>query len=198
MNYILLISGKKQSGKDTLYEIIKKNTRDSFTRVAFADSLKEKSLAALNTIFGIHVSKDIFIDEKQKEAPLHLPNINKIITPRYFLQIFGTEFIRNTLDENYWVKTAWIKILKDLPKQNIVITDCRYPNEIEEIKKCAEQLGYYKVVTIRLNRKRPFFSKKEHSSETALDKYKKFDYIYNNNGSLEDLENFAKELLSHL
>ena len=41
-------------------------------------------------------------------------------------------------------------------------------------------------------------SQKNHISETILDNYDKFDYVIDNSGTLEDLENKAKEILEKI
>lgn len=70
---------------------------------------------------------------------------------------------------------------------NWIITDVRFPNEAKSIK---DRSG----IVIRVNRgdKKP--SENLHESETALDDYK-FDYVIENNGTLEELVSRVKEVL---
>lgn len=80
-------------------------------------------------------------------------------------------------------------------QQNWIITDVRFPNEVEAIKKRGG-------IVIRINRDQVFMNQKraiktkeqgfEHPSETALDDYKDFDVTINNHGTLEDLFNEVK------
>lgn len=60
-----------------------------------------------------------------------------IISPRKAYQLFGTEFGRNMLSDSVWVDIA--------PKKNVVITDCRFPNEAAWVRKNNGKL-------IRVNR----------------------------------------------
>lgn len=204
MKTVILISGKKGYGKDTLCSFIQKNSRQSFVRVAYADTLKEMTALFVQQILQLDVPKEVFFDAKLKEEPITIPFVEKQITPRYLLQVFGTEFIRDKFDTNYWVKVAWNKIISKYPSDNIIITDCRFPNEIKIFKQFASQTNEYKVITVRINKSsvktkaKKFFAPKEHPSETALDSYKKFDFTYNNISSLEDLEKFACELIQKL
>ena len=137
-----------------------------------------------------------------------------ILTPRLLLQIIGTECIRDKVHPNAWVnalfadyKAKWVptgdsvaeedvSIEKEYP--NWIITDVRFPNELEAIKKRGG-------ISIRVNRNpinitvegqklhvnqedynKHILKKEEHPSETALDNAE-FDYIIENNSSIEDL-----------
>lgn len=74
---------------------------------------------------------------------------------------------------------------------NWIITDCRFPNEVEAVKIRGG-------VIVRVNRKRYVDYNGQmieafdvHPSETALDDYT-FDYVIDNNGTLEELEKKVK------
>lgn len=85
-------------------------------------------------------------------------------------------------------------IIKNYP--NWIITDCRFSNELEAIK---DRNG----ISIRVNRlnkyeesfKAVYDKTQEHPSETALDNAI-FDYTIDNNGSIEDLIDRVKEILT--
>lgn len=75
---------------------------------------------------------------------------------------------------------------------NWIITDLRFPNEAKAIK---SKDG----ITIRINRPNMFNAAIkslaiEHESETALDDYE-FDYVIENNGTIDDLIEKVKEIL---
>ena len=83
---------------------------------------------------------------------------------------------------------------------NWIITDCRFSNELEAVKKRGG-------ITIRVNRpcnicggsgyhkmSCPVSKSGEHYSETALDK-SKFDYVIENSGSVEELIEKVKQIL---
>lgn len=78
-----------------------------------------------------------------------------------------------------------------LPKSNWVITDMRFPNELEAVK----ERGF----SIRVERPKDILEMgqimpKEHPSETALDNAE-FDYTIDNNGTIEELVEKVKEIL---
>ena len=68
-----------------------------------------------------------------------------------------------------------------------IITDCRFKNELQAIK---DRDG----IVIRVNRNNSLFKSVIHESETALDNAK-FDYIIDNNGTIEELIEKVKEIL---
>ena len=149
------------------------------------------------------------------------------LTPRKLLQLLGTECGRNIIHPNVWVnalfaeykpKEAPYKHLGDLLEDkhhgllnspNWIITDMRFPNELQAVK---DRGG----ITIRVNRPDIYDSgikmyhhskgvstmteeykkakRNEHPSETALDTAK-FDYVIDNNGSIEDLIEKVREIL---
>ena len=62
-------------------------------------------------------------------------------TPRKALQIVGTDLFRNRLYEDTWidiVENKITKILEARPDARIVITDCRFENEIDLVRKFHE------------------------------------------------------------
>ena len=136
------------------------------------------------------------------------------LTPRLLLQLLGTECGRQIIHPNIWVNAVMSNYKKELidydrdelrNKYSIygsfpdwIITDTRFPNEADAVK---SRDG----INIRINRlnkelldtNEKFndeFNKHHHPSETALDNYT-FDYVIDNNGTIEDLIVKVKEIL---
>jgi len=131
------------------------------------------------------------------------------LTPRKLLQLLGTDCGRNIIHNNIWVNALFAnykgfvpgKILSNSGRadyiyrqeaSNWIITDVRFPNELEAIK---SRDG----VTIRVNKfdgltMGQIGKPKEHESETALDDAK-FDYVIDNNGSIDELIEKVKQIL---
>ena len=74
--------------------------------------------------------------------------------------------------------------------QLAVVTDTRYPNEIQRIKH-----EFSDVVTIRITR--DSVEKLKHPSETALDQWADWDYVVENNGSLEEFQKKILEIVNN-
>ena len=120
------------------------------------------------------------------------------MTVREFLQKLGTEAMRDGLHTNVWVNALfadykpvvkeWDELGNDTLVQypNWIITDMRFPNEMEAVVK-------RKGITIKVVR--PGTITGEHPSETALDDAY-FDHVISNNGSLEDLVEKVKQILT--
>ena len=110
------------------------------------------------------------------------------LTPRLLLQVVGTDLFRNQLHPNTWVNASFANYLNNA----WIFTDVRFPNELEAIKK-------RKGITIRVNRglverTGKMIQGPEHISETALDDAK-FDYVIENNGTIEELIEQVKKIL---
>ena len=168
------LCGQKRVGKDTGAELLINNY--GFKRFAFADALK-------NACKNIFLLDDEQVNGKHKETIDERWNIS----PREIFQKFGTEIFRNNLDmyfpnlkdhkQNFWVYRfkLWIKEeYKKNPDQNIVITDIRFPNEMQIVKD-------FGGIIIKIKRN-TFESIDNHSSEVLIDSLKE-DYLIYNDGS---------------
>ena len=209
---IIGLGHKKQVGKDTVANIIcSLNTK--FEKKSFAHKLKQ--IASI--LFNVPIEKWEDPEFKERiigygeEKLINGVNTREGITPRTILQKIG-EILRNNLYENVWVNAllnaSMLKpaeasyeegtegetiqdsiacgittVKKELP--DWIITDVRYKNEAEAIK----SLG---GILIKVDRETGY--KDNHISETALDDYQDWDYVIDNNGTLEELIDKVKEL----
>lgn len=138
------------------------------------------------------------------------------ITYRELLQKLGTEAMRNGLHENVWVNALFADYKIAYPREGItyseqdlpnwIITDMRFPNEMDVIKAkggiTIRVNRFYnnniKIPTITDNGAKYFIEADgipEHPSETALDDHK-FDYVIDNNGSISDLIDKVRDILT--
>lgn len=112
---------------------------------------------------------------------------------RRILQIYGTEIFRKRVQDNYWIKQTKKRVI-DSKADIVLITDVRFPNEIEGMYS-----DNYELFTIRVDRKNESTNTvNEHDSETALDEYNHFVYRVDNNGSLIDLKDAAMSIISNI
>ena len=174
---IISITGKISSGKDTIADIIMQYT-------PYHDWEIKKFAGKLKVIAEIlsGVPKINFEDQEFKKQDMG-PNWG--MTYRDLLQRLGTEAMRNGLHENVWVNALFadyhFNIEEDEQMPNWLITDCRFPNELEAVKA-------HKGITIKVIRDSGNTVGTTHASETALDDYTEWDYVVDNNGSIEDLK----------
>jgi hypothetical protein len=119
------------SGKDTAADYLVNS--HGFRRDSFANTLKD----AVACVFGWD---RIMLEGRTKEARewreqvdpwwaerLNMPNL----TPRWVLQYWGTEVCRTGFHDDIWIASLENKMRKT--KDNIVISDVRFPNEIKSI-----------------------------------------------------------------
>jgi len=187
------ISGYAGSGKDLAANIIRYLTdgcddymsfddymhqlfMPKFEVVRFADNLKK----CASIILGCSLSE--LEDRRYKESNLGQEWSNN--SPRTLLQKLGADFGRNMIHPDIWVNST---IATYIPEKDWIVPDVRFENEADAIKNKGG-------VLIRLNRITNADST-VHESESALDNYFKFDYIIDNNGSIDELIKVIKDIL---
>lgn len=170
---IIILSGKARSGKDTSLEILKKKYEQNGLKVIslfYASYIKE---------YAKKISNWDGSDETK---------------PRTLLQVLGTDIIRNTIDDKFFIN----RIIEDIKVYSkffdvIIIGDARFVEEIEDIKN-----NFCNVISVNIRREnKDLLTKKEqlHITETALDNYENYDYVIENNGTIEELERKLEEMI---
>lgn len=186
---IIGICGLIGSGKGTVADYLVKH--HNFVKISFADKLKD-SVATLfdwprNLLEGDTVESRNW---REKPDQYWSNELNKPISPRYVLQVFGTECMREGFFDEIWVSMVKKKILEQ-PDVNWVIPDTRFPNEVEMIKSIKGQ-----VFRIVRGPDPKWFSDfyelgiqptDVHASEWAW-AHEKFDQIIDNNKDLNHLQ----------
>ena len=197
---IIGICGLIGAGKDTAADYLV--NFHEFRRDSFAATLKD----AVASVFGW--DRDL-LEGRTKTARewreqidpwwaarLNMPNL----TPRLALQLWGTEVCRKGFHDEIWIASVENKIRQS--KDNIVISDCRFPNEIASIRNAGGR-----VIRITRGQNPDWFAvarrnpelmsiqhPEVHASEyswAATD----FDFVIDNNGSIEDLYSDLKNLV---
>ena len=172
---IILIGGKARSGKDTLADfIINKISSDS------------KKVCKLQVSAYIKYYATHYFGWNGKEET----------KPRELLNKIGTEIIRDKIDPNFHIN----RLIQDIKVLSyfydvFVVSDVRFPVEIERIKKEFDDVTTIKV--IRENNELTL-EEQNHSTENSLDNYNNFDYVVINDKSLEDLEEEAMKILTEV
>jgi hypothetical protein len=188
---------KRGSGKDTAGAYLAKHYNAH--RVAFADPIK---VGAMITYGLTH--EQCFGEKKNDVDPFWGT------TPGKLQQIEGSDLHRLELaelmperfgDMDLWVRMAERRI-NALTNRLFVITDVRFPNEAEKIKKMGGLLVRvdceFEERMRRLGDDPDNPSRDDsHISETALDGYADWDFILDNNGTLDDLKEGVETILRH-
>lgn len=196
---IIGICGFIGSGKDTAADYLV--NFHEFRRDSFAATLKD----AVAAVFGWDRE---LLEGRTKQARewreqvdtwwaerLSMPEL----TPRLVLQLWGTEVCRKSFHDDIWIASLEARLRNS--KDNIVISDCRFPNEIKAIKDAGGkviwvqrgELPSWHIMAAKANAGDPYAAEKlkslgVHASETAW-VGTDFDYILDNNGTVDDLYN---------
>jgi len=155
---IIAFAGRKQSGKTTLatqivnwvYEL--EQLEDQAVIYNFADPLKNVCMDVLGLDF-----EQCYGTDEQKNELVNCYKDGNQMTARQVLQVVGTEFFRS-IQHNVWADATIRRIQQDNPLVAL-IGDCRFPNEVEAVKKAGGTV-------IKLTRN---LYNSDHASETALD-----------------------------
>jgi hypothetical protein len=132
---IIGVCGFIGSGKDTIADYL--TNFHGFRRESFANSLKD----AVAHVFGwdrtmLEGRTKTAREWREQVDPwwaerLNMPNL----TPRWVLQYWGTEVCRKAFHDDIWIASLENKLRNS--KDDIVISDCRFPNEIKSIKEAG-------------------------------------------------------------
>jgi hypothetical protein len=148
---------------------------------SFADPLKEFCMNVFGLTYeqcyGTEQQKNSYTKLKWENMPSEASfetqndSLYGFMKAREVLQYFGTEIVRQMCN-NAWVNATVNKISQENP-QLALITDARFPNEIDGITEVGG-------ITIRLLRN--VAGADEHPSETALDNYPldKYSFVLDN------------------
>ena len=207
---IIGVCGFIGSGKDTIADYLV--NLHHFRRESFANTLKD----AVAQVFGWDRT---MLEGRTKQARewreqvdpwwakrLGIPHL----TPRYILQQWGTEVCRKNFHDDIWIASLENKLRNS--RDDVVISDCRFPNEIDAIKQAggivvrvvrgAEPEWYDAAVSLNRGPNgnstwalsgRRLEQLGVHASETAW-VGTKFDVVLDNNGTLDDLYQQVKRL----
>jgi hypothetical protein len=197
MTTIIGVCGFIGSGKDTAADYLV--NFHEFRRDSFAATLKDAVAAVFSWDRELLEGRTKEAREWREQVDpwwakkLEMPEL----TPRWVLQYWGTEVCRRGFHDDIWIASLEARLRNS--KDNIVISDCRFPNEIKAIKEAGGkviwvqrgELPSWHIMAGKANNGDAFAREKLkhlgiHASETAW-VGTKFDAIIDNNGSIDDL-----------
>jgi hypothetical protein len=202
---IIGVCGFIGSGKDTIADYLV--NFHEFRRESFASTLKD----AVAAVFGWDRT---MLEGRTKEAREWREQVDPwwaarldmpTLTPRWVLQYWGTEVCRKAFHDDIWIASLENKLRNS--KDHVVISDCRFPNEISSIKNAGGQIVWVQRgtlpewydVAVDANRGsnvaiNELKMRKIHASETAW-VGTEFDAIIDNNSTIDDLYQQAQTLV---
>ena len=209
---IIGVTGFIGSGKDTVANYL--TTHHGFKKLSFAGSLKD----AVASVFGwdremLEGNTKSSREWREQVDPWWAARLNMPhLTPRWILQYWGTEVCRNHFHNDIWVASVQNKLRQ--ATDDIVITDCRFANEVLAIKEVGG-------ITTRVERgarpewynaaiafnKGPDGNSEWSLSKGTLDRFRihaseyssvglKYDSWLDNNQTIDDLHNQVEKLIN--
>lgn len=176
------LHGKTGVGKDTICDMIRLLSPLETQRLAFGDALKACARAAFS------LSEEWLQDDHKSKVH---PYWN--ITPREMFQLTGTDAFRTVFGSDFWVRRLNLTMESHMGLFGMyVITDVRYNGEDTESRWVRESGGV--VVHVRGPQRRGDVNT-GHVSNVELP-VQPGDYIIENVGSLADLRDKCRELIT--
>jgi hypothetical protein len=177
-----------------------------FRRESFAATLKD----AVANVFGW--DRDMLEGRtkesrewRETEDAWWTTRLGMPITPRWILQYWGTDVLRQHFHDDIWIASLENKLRT--AKDNIVISDCRFPNEIRGLKQQGGKIvwiqrgitPHWYDIAAQANRgsanaQNWLTEQKIHASEYSW-AGTDFNTIIDNNKSIEHLYNQLKSLV---
>ena len=207
---IIGVCGFIGSGKDTVADYLV--NLHHFRRESFANTLKD----AVSAVFGwdrtmLEGRTKQAREWREQQDDWWTNRLGMVITPRWVLQNWGTEVCRNGFHDDIWIASLENKLRNST--DDVVISDCRFPNEIKAIKAAGgcvvrvvrgpEPEWYDAAVSCNRGPNgnstwalsgRKLEQLGVHASETAW-VGTQFDVVLDNNGTLDDLYQQVKSLV---
>jgi hypothetical protein len=200
---ILGIAGLINSGKDTVAQYLV--DQHNYTRQSWAGSVKD----AVASIFGWdrsllegHTEQSRMWRETVDPWWARRLNIPQL-SPRYVLRHFATDLLRDNFHQDIWIASLEHKLVSS--RGDVVISDCRFQNELDTIRR----LGGVCIRVVRdsdppwVELARNDFNKfREAYPQIHPSEYSSvglcYDYVLENNGTLEQLYSNINDLLLNL
>lgn len=209
---LISISGLISSGKDTAADYL--CTVHGFKRMSFGASLKDAVAVIFNWDRELLEGSTKTSREWREQVDTWWANRLDIphLTPRWVLQQWGTEVARKGFHDEIWVASVENKLLNN--KDDIVITDCRFPNELAAVKNAGGitmrthrgEDPEWKLIAVSYNTandcdlKEIYKDSLENKFNVHASEYSSvglaYDYHLDNNGSIDQLHKQLENIIN--
>lgn len=197
---IIGICGLIGAGKDTAADYLV--NWHEFKRDSFAATLKDAVASVFNWDRELLEGRTKSAREWREQLDhwwadrLGIPNL----TPRWVLQYWGTDVFREHFHQDIWIASLENKLRKT--EDSIVISDCRFLNEVEAIRRAGGR-----VVRIVRGPDPAWFELAKRTPELMSSVYPgvhaseyswaptEFDFVIENNGTIDELYAELKNLV---
>jgi hypothetical protein len=210
---IIAFCGFAGSGKDTAADYLV--DFHNFRRMSFAGPLKDTVAAIFGWDRKMLEGRTSYDRKVREQVDAWWANRLGIshLTPRWVLQNWGTDVLRNAFHQDIWIASLENKLRHD--DTDIVVTDARFPNEMKSIKSVGgyiirikrgddptwiddarivnsgpSNLNYEKSLN-NLNQLRVHYSERNWIDEPV-------DFIIENDGNIDQLFEKIENLISNL
>jgi len=207
---IIGVVGFLGSGKGTVGDVLIQNY--GYYRLSFADAVKD----SVSVIFGWprHLLEGDTEESRvfrEQPDPFWSERFEYDVTPRYMMQLMGTEAGRDVFHKNIWIYTLENRMRNF---ENVVVPDVRFPNEINFIR---SKKG--KIIRVKRGPEPDWYDLAHaansdtflHAPEAYDDMTKtgihysewawvgqEFDYVINNDGSIDELKQKLNNIMEKL
>jgi hypothetical protein len=169
---IVGLHSRAHGGKDTVAEHLVR--RHGFVQIAFADAV----YAGLAAMFDVSVDMLRAHSFKERDSTCLGDR-----SPRYLLQTLGTDWGRDMVHRDVWVRIAAAKLERHRATNcaGVVLSDVRHDNEADFVRDSGGQIW----IIVRPTKKPDYV--RPHSSEAGITQHGR-DRGLLNDGTLEQLE----------
>jgi protein-tyrosine phosphatase len=201
MKNVILIHGKMRSGKNQFASYVEAELKARGLTVKqdlFAAPLKDgckEDFKVLSQYLNELADK---VKGTELEVLLRVKDENwyedKTVITRIILQTYGTEIFRKRVNDDWWIMKMAERI-KETETKYILVTDTRFKNEISSLSNLLPL--DVNIAPIKIERTIDGANTiiNEHQSEKDLDDYTEWEYVLENNGTLDDLKETAKQFV---